>query len=145
MEMGNGILDHNLAVSIACLRGDVEPCNMFREGKVSRRVSRPKIWSKRFQKYILECDSCDCSEDRLGGKVAGAEVGGRKCQNFKGEAFGFDHYETGEGEADHGKPIVEGWLDVRSNFRLGRISMVRMFKRASHLFLSGQASSYARL
>ena len=47
MEMGNGILDHNLAVSITCLKGDVEPFNMFREGKVSRRVSRLKIWSKR--------------------------------------------------------------------------------------------------
>ena len=40
--------------------------------------------------------------------MGGAEVGGRQCQDFEGEAFGFDHYEAGEGETDHRDPIVEG-------------------------------------
>lgn len=53
--------------------------------------------------------------------MARAEVGGRKGQDFEGETFGFDHYEAGEGEADHGKPVVEGWMIVRRRFHLGRI------------------------
>lgn len=53
--------------------------------------------------------------------MAGAEEGGRKGEDFEGEAFGFDHYETGEGEADHKKPVVEGWASVRSSFRRDRI------------------------
>ena len=38
--------------------------------------------------------------------MAGAKVGGREGQDFEGEAFGFDHYNAGEGEANHGKPVM---------------------------------------
>lgn len=67
------------------------------------------------QIYVLECEGCDCGEDGLGGKMAGSEIGGREGQDFEGEAFGLDHYEAGEGEADHGEPVVEGWVTVRKS------------------------------
>ena len=72
-------------------------------------------------KVRTECDTCERREDRLRREVGGAEVGGRECQDFKGETFGFDHYEAGEGEADHGDPVVESWVIVRMELHLGRI------------------------
>ncbi len=66
-----------------------------------------------FGKHVLECEGCDCGEHRLRGEVGGAEIGGGEGQDFEGEAFGFDHYEAGEGETDHGRPVVEGWVNVR--------------------------------
>ena len=39
--------------------------------------------------------------------MAGAEIGGREGQDLEGQNLGFDHYEAGEGEADHGEPVVE--------------------------------------
>lgn len=76
----------------------------------------------------------------MGGEIAGTEIGGGEGQDFEGEAFGFDHYEARDREADHGKPIVEGWVDVRKNVRWDGL-----FEKGSHLFLSGRASSYAPL
>lgn len=43
----------------------------------------------------------------LSGQVAGAEVRGGEGEELKGQAFGFDHEQTGQGEADHGTPVVE--------------------------------------
>ena len=72
------------------------------------------------EKYVLECDACECGKDGLRGEVGGAEIGGGEGQDFEGEAFRFDHYEAGEGEANHGKPVVEGWVSVRRSFVLLR-------------------------
>ena len=64
---------------------------------------------------VLECEACQCGEDGLCGQVAGAEIGGGECEDLEGKDFGFDHYEAGEGEADHGEPVVEGWANVRNS------------------------------
>ena len=62
---------------------------------------------------VLECEACECREDGLGGQMAGTEIRGGEGQDFKGKDFCFNHDETGEGEADHGEPVVEGWSNVR--------------------------------
>lgn len=82
------------------------------EGKIPKRCLKTQdlVQARNYglRKYILECGGYDCGEDGLGGEVAGAEIGGGEGQDFEGEAFGFDHYKAGEGEANHGKPVVEG-------------------------------------
>ena len=50
--------------------------------------------------------------------MASVEIGSSKGQEFKGQAFGFDHYKAGEGEADHGEPVAKGWVLVRREFNL---------------------------
>ena len=47
MEMGNGILYHKFAISIAYLKRYVDPWNMLREGNLPRTVFRSRIWSKK--------------------------------------------------------------------------------------------------
>lgn len=42
-----------------------------------------------------------CSE------VRGAEVRCRKGEDLEGEYFGFHHQEAGQGEPDHGTPILQ--------------------------------------
>ena len=61
--------------------------------------------------------------------MAGAEIGGGEGQDFEGEAFGFDHYEAREGEADHGKPVVEGWVNVRRGFYMVESERGNLFER----------------
>lgn len=99
------------------------------------------------REYVLECDACECSKDRLCSKVASTEIRRSESQKFEGEAFRFDHYKAGQGEADHGKPVVEGWAGVRRDvscfYRLKGESCLR--REGGHLFWSGPASNYALL
>ena len=94
-----------------------------------------------FEKYVLECDACECGEDRLRSEVGGAEIGGGEGQDFECEAFRFDHYEAGEGKAHHGEPIVESWVSVRRGD--GWLFLVEF--GGIHLSLSSLASNYALL
>ncbi len=67
--------------------------------------------------------------------MGGAEVGSSEGQDFEGEAFGFDHYEAGEGEADHGRPVVEGWVMLGGVLYLGESQGRFYLKGCSPLFV----------
>lgn len=82
----------------------------FEKWDLPKHIFRPNILvqAKNYglQEDVLESDACERGEDGLSGEVAGAEIGCGEGQNLEGETFRFDHYEAGDGEADHWEPVV---------------------------------------
>ena len=123
MEMGKGISANGAGVSFSFLKA---------EGGIIRTALGTEMYfllpkcilcvkpseKNRFRNLLTKCTICECGEDRLGSEDSRAEVGGGEGQDFKSEALGFYHDEAREGETDHGKPIVEGWANVRRSVHL---------------------------
>ena len=57
--------------------------------------------------WDLEGDGCQGGNDRLGGEDSDAEVACAEGEDLESETFGFDHEKPGEGELDHGQPVLE--------------------------------------